>query len=115
MPNYYNNYITIKFNSNNDLHNFEMDFLNSYECFEKEILRKGTRGIVVKTITCLKVDFEWIEKIFDTYEKCWIRIDWNEEGGIAGVWVGHYEDCGIKVINKMKWNDLSFQEMALLF
>jgi hypothetical protein len=115
MPNYCNNYITIKFNSDNDLHNFEKDFLNFYECFEKEIRRKGTRGIVVKTVTRWKPDFEWLEKILYTYDKCWIKNDWNEEGGIAGVWVGQYEDSGIVVINEMKWNDLCVEDMALLF
>lgn len=115
MPNDCNNYITIRFKSENDLHEFEKDFLNNYECREKRVLRKGTRGIVVKTLTPWTPDFEWLEKILDTYSRCFVKNDWNEESGIAGVWIGQYSMSGVKVIEEMKWNDLSVDELALLF
>jgi hypothetical protein len=114
MPNECNNYITILFNSENDLHEFERDFMN-YGCFEKKVIRKGSRGIIVKTVTACKPDFEWLNKILDTYINTFVRDDWNEESGIAGVWVGQYCVNGVKIIDGTQWDDLSVEEMALLF
>ena len=115
MPNECTNYITIKFNLQNDLEDFEKDFFNNYEGGRnKHMNRKGTHGIIIGIITPWKPDFEWLNKILDTYPKCWIKNDWNEEGGLAGVWVGYYEH-GEKVIHEMEWPDLSIEDLCFLF
>jgi hypothetical protein len=115
MPNECNNYITIKFKYQNERVDFENDFLKNFKGWDKKIIRKGTLGIVVRVITDWEPNFEWLKKILNDHPDCWIKDDWIEEGGIAGVWIGQYGDNGIKFIDEMKWNDLCIEEMALLF
>lgn len=114
MPNECTNYITFRFNSENDLHDFERDFEN-YECFEKKVIRKGTRGIIVTTVTAWKPDVIWLNKILDTYHNSFVKDEWNEEGGLAGVWIGQYSVGGVKIIDGLKWDDLCVEERALYF
>ena len=115
MPNECNNYITIKFNLQNDLEDFENDFFNNYERgIHKRLSRKGTHGIIVGLCTPWKPDFEWLNKTLEIYPTCLIKNDWNEEGGTAGVWVGYYEN-GEKVIHQMEWPDLTIEDLCFLF
>lgn len=115
MPNECSNYITIKFNLQNDADDFVNDFFKNYEGGrDKRLSRKGTYGVIVGVITPWGPDVEWLLKILEKYHKCWIKTEWNEGGGIAGVWVGYYKD-GEKVIHEMEWPDLTTEDLCFLF
>lgn len=114
MPNDCTNYITILFKTENHLQDFTNDYISNYQGWGKKIIRKGTKGIVTTNITGWHPDFEWLKKILEDYDDCFVKNEWNEEGGLAGVWVGQY-DGGVRVIDEMKWRDLSIEDRAFNF
>lgn len=115
MPNDCTNYLTIRFKTENDLHNFASDYTENYPGWNKKIISKGTKGIITTNETAWKPDFEWLKKILEEYDDCFVKDEWFEEGGLAGVWVGQYTSGGVRVIDEMKWLDLSIEEKAFLF
>jgi hypothetical protein len=126
MSHYCHNSLTIKFSSENHLHDFVYDYVENYAgAREKKIVSKGTRGIITTCFTHEEPDFEWLEKILQDYRGCWIQNDWASYiQGVAGVWVGSWnesireecpEDPLFQVINQMKWKDLSLEDRATLF
>ena len=50
-------------------------------------------------------DFEWLDGLLDKYPACWIKNEWYEEGGMAGVWIGSIKD-NQKQIQQFEWEDL---------
>jgi hypothetical protein len=59
-------------------------------------------------------DFKWLDSLLDKYPNCWVKNEWNEEGGLAGVWVGSVID-NKKIIKEMDWRDLSIEEQHYFF
>jgi hypothetical protein len=114
MPNICNNYITIKFASENELQDFVNARIDSHHGWDKKIISKGTRGIILTNKTCWQPDFNWLKNTLEHYGDCWIKNDWTEEGGLAGVWIGQYCN-GELVVNEMKWLDLGVEDRAFLF
>jgi hypothetical protein len=114
MPNECVNYITIKFKSQNERQDFEMDFMNNHRGLNKKIIKKGSTGIIVRFNVPSEPDIEFLQCILQKHPDCWIRNDWNNESGIAGVWVGYWEGEA-KVIDEMKWNDLSVDDLIHCF
>jgi hypothetical protein len=116
-----NNYLTIKFSSENHLHNFVSDYLDNYSgARNKKIISSGNRGILTTFSTHSAPDFEWLEKILQDNPNCWIKNDWEDyQQNVAGVWVGSWNRCPedelIQVIYKMQWDDLSIEDRATLF
>ena len=53
--------------------------------------------------------------LLDKYDKCWIKNEWIEEGGTAGVYVGGYLN-GSKVETKsLEWIDLTIEARHYCF
>ena len=50
-------------------------------------------------------NFDLLEIYIVKYPSIWIKNEWKEEGGKAGVWVG-YEN----VIKRFEWDDLCLEE-----
>ena len=51
-------------------------------------------------------DFEWLDSLLDKYPKCWIKNEWYEEGGDAGVGIGYMDDNSQKNIKRLEWPDI---------
>jgi hypothetical protein len=69
------------------------------------IKRHTVKGIEFFMKSRWEPDFTWMNRILDTYQSIWMKNEWHEEGGTAGVWVGYYED-GEKSISNYHWYDL---------
>jgi hypothetical protein len=116
VPNHCNNHITLRFNSGNELQDFVNHYLQHYDgAWDKKIVSQGTRGIVISHTTRWQPDFDWLKETLERHRDCWIKDEWIEESGIAGVWVGQYSVTGVTVVEEMKWNDLSIEERHLFF
>jgi hypothetical protein len=50
-------------------------------------------------------DFEWLDGLLDKYPALWIKNEWYEEGGQAGVWVGRIVEEQ-KEIRHFDWDDI---------
>jgi hypothetical protein len=79
------------------------------------IQRRGPYGVVLRLWSPWKPDFTWLETLLVTYPSCWVKNEWHEEGGSAGVWVGHFVGGGHCEIKRMEWEDLSIEEEVRVF
>jgi hypothetical protein len=110
------NLLTIKFHSENHLHEFVSNYIENYAgASEKKVICRGIRGIATTCYTRAEPDFEWLEKILRDYPNCWIKNEWEDYvRNIAGVWVGRWNASG-RVIDRMEWDDITAEDRTLLF
>lgn len=130
MPNDCWNHITITCRNSEyieEINNFvvnELDRLNNElkdheDAYTYEemitIKKKGRRGIMFRMWSAWSPDYEWLSGLLDKYPNCWIKNEWEEEGGLAGVWIGCMSDNNEKDIQKLTWHDLCIEEKYFLF
>ena len=51
---------------------------------------KGSNGIKIQLWSAWGADNEWLNTLVEKYPKCWIKNDWYEEGGGAGIFIGGF-------------------------
>ena len=110
LTNFFEN--EIEYN-NNSKYNENVCSKENYTNYVK-VIRRGKYGIMVDIYTKWQPDFEWLHNLLDKYPNCWIKNEWKEEGGMAGVWIGYMED-NKKEINDMFWKDLSLEQRIIFF
>ena len=74
-----------------------------------DIKKRGLEAAIIRLWSPWKPDYNRLEKLIQTYKSCWIKDEWMEEGGSAGVWIGSYRS-GEKLIQKMVWEDMCIEE-----
>lgn len=79
-----------------------------------DILQRGQYGVMIRLWSAWIPNFIWMETLLPTYPSCWVKNEWREEGGTAGVWVGTLVE-GRRVIQSMEWKDLSVEEEMHVF
>jgi hypothetical protein len=120
MPNDCTNIITITCEDEELLTSFIQNELESIKIHNTEynevlkIYKRGKKGIVFRLWSAWVPDFEWLKTTLNNYRYFWIKNEWHEEGGMAGVWVGFMNETG-PCINKLTWRDLSIEEEHFLF
>lgn len=114
MPNDCTNIITIKFEKENSLLDFVNDRLKNSSYLEPNIIKQGSLGIMVSITTAWGPNTNWLESLLVDYPDCWVKNEWHEEGGLAGIWVG-YMDNNEKKIKTMVWEDLSIEDEYYIF
>ena len=112
MPNDCINYVTITCKDEEVINTLisEKLELNKYV----KIIKRGSRGIIFEIWSPWIPDYKWLESLLEKYPNCWIKNEWHEEGGLAGVWIGYLVD-NEKIIKKYCWNDLSIEDQHYLF
>jgi hypothetical protein len=78
------------------------------------VQRRGPYGVVLRLWSPWTPNFTWLETLLVTYPSCWIKNEWQEEGGSAGVWVGRLVE-GQRMIQRMEWEDMSIEEEERVF
>jgi len=79
-----------------------------------KIKDRGVQGVVLNLWSRWQPDFEWLEGLIEKYKTAWIKNQWNEEGGCAGIWIGSMR-TGEKIIKELDWEDLCLEEGSYLF
>ena len=116
MPNDCTNIITIICKNQENLSKFienELQTIKNYNSENHEIvkiLKQGKYGIILNLWSAWKPDYEWLESLLKKYEDFWIKNEWHEEGGLAGVWVGFTREDNEIDIKHLTWSDLSIEE-----
>jgi hypothetical protein len=59
-------------------------------------------------------DYEWMESLLQKYPNCWVKNEWSEEAGIAGVWVGFVVN-NQPIVRNLAWEDISIEGKHYLF
>jgi hypothetical protein len=80
-----------------------------------EMIKRGRRGIIFNIWSPWNPDFEWLESLILKYPNCWIKNEWSEEGGFAGVWIGHVDNNNEPVIESLTWEDICIEGKHYLF
>jgi hypothetical protein len=74
-----------------------------------EIKKRGLEAVIIRLWSPWQPNYNRLEELIQTYKSCWIKNEWMEEGGSAGVWIGSYRS-GEKLIQKMVWEDMCIEE-----
>lgn len=80
-----------------------------------DMLKRGARGIIFDIWSAWNPNYGWLEGLLDKYPNCWIKNEWYEEGGFAGVWVGFVNNNNEKIIKDLQWDDICIEGKAYLF
>ena len=115
MPNDCWNHLTIT--SHNDpselntlIHNEFMVLQDNKYTYSDHVnsIKRGPRGIYITVWSRWNPDFIWLEGLIAKYPSCWIKNEWDEEGGSAGVWIGCIKD-NIPTIKQLEWDDICLE------
>ena len=79
------------------------------------VIKRGKHGICVDMYTKWMPNFKWLSGLLDKYPNCWVKNEWDEEGGLAGVWVGFIGEDNEKQIQELRWRDLCMEEKFYYF
>ena len=90
---------------------FFADEFNEIPSWAHEIFVKGEEGLQFKLWSRWNPDFDWLEGLLTKYPGIWVKNIWQEEGGLAGVWIGS-EEKGIK---RLEWEDMCIEENSYRF
>ena len=112
MPNECSNNLTIVCQDNPEL--LEEIYKNEFNILkDKYVSIKTECGLIINISTAWRpID---LVKLLNKYDKCWIKNEWEEEGGVCGVCVGGYLN-GSKVETKsLEWLDVSIEGKSQYF
>lgn len=79
-----------------------------------ELIKKGSLGIIFELWSAWNPDYEWLATLLNKYPHFWIKNEWYEEGGMAGVWVGFVKD-NEPIIKNFTWEDICIEGKHFLF
>lgn len=85
-------------------------FDNTLRGVEVKVKTRWQNGMELTFKTNFSPDFDWLESLIDAYPAWWIKNDWWEEGGSAGVWVGYHKNKK-KIIREIDWDDSCIEEI----
>jgi len=107
MPNDCWNHLTITANVP-DLYEIMNGFRHVPEGAIK-IFEQGKEAVYMKLWSRWTPDFAMLEGLLSKYPSCWIKNEWSEEGGKAGVWIGTMRS-GETQIYRLEWDDMCLEE-----
>ena len=111
MPNIcWNNLTIISRNNPEELNTLINTELNP----NTKIIKKGKNGIYLTLESPWIPDFNWLKKLIIKYPSCWIKNEWKEESGKAGIFIIYMNNNDLQIEN-LEWNDLSIEEEYYLF
>ena len=116
MPNDCTNIITIICKNKDTLNLFietELEVIRLHNDEHNEfikILKKGNFGVVFRLWTPWNPDYDWLKNTLELHPEFWIKNEWHEEAGMAGVWVGYTTENDELSIESFIWKDLSIEE-----
>jgi hypothetical protein len=122
MPNICTNFITITFKDEDTLNELVKNELQTYDGNKYvynegvNMIKKGCLGIIFEVWSANHPPYQWLERFLENYPDCWVKDEWSEEGGVAGIWIGFINiDNNEPFIQDFTWNDLSIEAKHYLF
>ena len=73
---------------------------------------KGENGIRLSLWSRWGPDNTWLVGLLEKYPKCWIKNDWYEEGGGAGIFIGGYLNGKQQETIIEEWDELCIDGVA---
>lgn len=75
---------------------------------------RGVQGVVFNLWSPWVPNIQKLEILLEKYESLWIKNEWSEEGGMAGVWLGWKRE-GSLVVKQLDWNEGCLEAQAHMF
>ena len=110
MPNDCWNNMTIT-GTHEEVERFAQNEFQGVPAWALNIQTKGHEGLQFRLWSRNGPDVAWLERLLVAYPSLWIKNLWENESGMAGVWVGS-KDSGI---HRFEWEDLCFEERHARF
>ena len=76
---------------------------------EYNIISRGKKGINIEFITAWVPPLELLKFLIIKY-KIWVKCEWREEGGLAGIFVGQHNGKD-SIFREFVWDDWCLEEM----
>ena len=76
-----------------------------------KIKQRGVEAVVLSLWSRWQPKFEWLTSLLTEYPSCWVKNEWSEEGGQAGVWIGSTRSG----IQQLEWSEMCLEEKAHRF
>ena len=80
-----------------------------WDRYEYTLDDTGKRGMKCMFTTAWNPPIALFEFLLEKFSDIWIKCEWNEDGGMAGVWVGKHRD-GETSVQEIEWEDLCIEE-----
>jgi hypothetical protein len=104
--------IDILSGSTNTTDTWYTDFKKATSSYsETQIEKKGEKGIILHFTTAWRPPYDAFQDLIEKKRDVWLKCDWQEEGGLSGVFVGHWDaEAGTTNIKELHWDDWCIEE-----
>ena len=109
MPNDCWNKMTVT-GSEEDIDKFVTEEFKGVPEWAHEIQVRGKEGLIFRLWSRWSPNFKWLEEIVNKYPSLWVKKLWEEEGGLAGIWIGTAGE-----IRQFEWEDMCIEEKSHKF
>jgi hypothetical protein len=82
--------------------------------YDYTLHNQGEGGFEISFTTAWGPPYPLLEFLLEKFPDLWIKCQWDEEGGEAGIWIGFVKD-GKANIQSMEWQEMSIEERAHRF
>lgn len=79
-----------------------------WEHTDYTLMHRGDTGVNMVFTTAWTPPLELLKYLIDEY-KIWVKCEWREEGGLAGIFIGQHNGTD-SVIREFVWDDWSLEE-----
>jgi hypothetical protein len=80
-----------------------------WDRYEYQLDDKGKRGMTCMFTTAWGPPIALFHFLLEKFSDIWIKCEWEEDGGTAGVWVGKNRN-NEKYVKNIEWEDLCIEE-----
>ncbi len=81
-----------------------------------DVIKQGAKGIKCMIMNYDQPNFVWLYQLVTDYPECRIWNNWHTEGGLHGVWIGHYQvETSKPEIRNIQWQELTNGEKNYYF
>jgi hypothetical protein len=81
-----------------------------WDRFDYKLKHLGQAGLELQFTTAWAPPTEFFKSLLEKYPDIWLKCDWNEEGGMAGIFLGYTNEKKAVEIHEMEWQDWCMEE-----
>jgi len=104
MPNDCWNKMTVT-GSDEDIDKFVLEEFKDVPEWAHEIQVRGKGGLMFRLWSRWLPDYDWLNGLLVKYPSLWVKNQWYEEGGNAGVWIGSKDE-----VKRLEWFEMCIEE-----
>lgn len=86
-----------------------------WDRFDYKLELEGEEALQMKFTTAWAPPTEFFKRLLEKYPDIWLKCDWSEEGGAAGIFIGYTDEKKAVVVDEFAWQDWCIEESAHRF